>query len=213
MSFHIRLISLAVALVSALPAHALLVQEVSITPYKVVPISVTGFYTGNALAGINQLLVDGVAANGFCIDPFHFSLPSSTGYQYTPLVNAPKPPGTMGAIKADQISRLWTMAYSPTMTAAQAAAFQIAIWEIVGGTSFSISGSDYGASSLIASLATFNGPGASLIALSGPGQDYVIQDFRPRIAAVPETGATMFLLAIASVGLFSIERRLRAVRN
>src|SRR5450755_695790 len=187
MKFHIpRLAAVSLLLVSVVTTRAFVVQEISITPSKVVPISVTGFYTGNVLAGINQLLVDGVAANGFCIDPFHFSLASSDGYQFTPLANAPKAPGTMGALKADEISRLWAMAYSPSMTAAQAAGFQIAIWEIVGGASFSITGSDYGASALISSLGSFTGPGASLVGLTGPGQDYVIQDFR-RTTAVPES--------------------------
>ena len=213
MNFHIRLASVAVALIATIPARAVLVQEVSITPYQIVPISVTGFYTGNVLAGINQLLVDGVAANGFCIDPFHFSLPSSNGYQFTPLALAPKAPGTMGVIKADEISRLWTMAYSPTMTASQAAAFQIAIWEIVGGPNFSLTGNDYGASNLLTSLASFTGPVASLIGLTGPGQDYVIQDVRLRPSGVPESGATMLLLAMASGGLLSVERRFRAARN
>ncbi|MDQ2919370.1 MAG: hypothetical protein M3R10_05790, partial [Verrucomicrobiota bacterium] len=145
MKFHTPIIAALIALVSAIPAHAIVVQEVSITPYEIVPISVPGFYTGNVYAGINKLLVDDVAADGFCIDPFHFSLPSSSGYQYTPLANAPKPPGTMGAVKADEIARLWAMAYSPSMTAPQAAGFQLAIWEIVGGVNFSFTGSDYGA--------------------------------------------------------------------
>ena len=194
------------------PASAIVVQEVSITPAKIVPISVTGFYTGDVVAGINQLLVDGVAANGFCIDPFHFSVPSSSGYQFTPLANAPKPPATMGVIKADQISRLWAMAYSPTMTAAQAAGFQIAIWELVAGSMFSVSGSDYGASVLLANLSTFTGPGARLVGLTGPGQDYVIEDFRPRPSAVPDSGTTLLLLGMAGLGLIAADRRLRITR-
>ena len=181
------------------------------TPAQVVPISVTAFYTGNALAGINQLIVDGVAMNGFCIDPFHFSLPSSSGYQYVPLANAPKLPGTMGAVKADQISRLWAMAYSPSMTAAQAAGFQIAIWEIIGGANFSIFGTDYGASSLLSSLTTFSGPGASLIGLSGPGQDYVVQEFR-RTTTVPETGTTFVLLLASMAAIMAAARSSRFAR-
>lgn len=194
---------------AAVPARAVVVQELSIKPYQVVPISVTGFYTGTVLAGINHLLVDGVGTNAFCIDPFHFSIPFSNDYAYTPLANAPKPPGTMGTVKADQISRLWAMAYSPVMTAPQAAGFQLAIWQIVGGSLFSFSGSDYGASVLLANLANFNGPGASLIGLTGPGQDYVIQDLSPRIAAVPETGATVSLLMAAVFAILLIERHCR----
>ena len=196
---------------SAFSARAVLVQEVSITPSKVVPISVTGFYTGIVTAGINQLLVDGVAANGFCIDPFHFALGSSTGYAFTPLANAPKPPATMGAIKADQISRLWAMAYAPSMSAAQAAGFQIAIWQIVAGPMFSFSGSDYGASALLSNLASFSGPGAKLVGLTGPGQDYVIQDFR--ITAVPDTGTTLLLLAVGVGAIVAVNQRIRFARS
>lgn len=209
MKFRLACCALLSLLGLTVSTQAVLVQEVSITPSKVVPISVTGFYTGNVLAGINQLLVDGIAANGFCIDPFHFALPSSTGYQFAPLATAPKAPGTMGAIKADQIARLWTMAYSPTMTAAQAAAFQIAIWEIVGGANFSVFGSDYGASALLQGLVLFTGPAANLVALTGPGQDYVIQDFRPKITAVPDRGRTLALLTLSlgTIALFNWRTR------
>lgn len=192
-------------------ARAVVVQEIAVTPAQIVPISVTGFYTGNALAGINHLVVDGTAMNGFCIDPFHFSLPSSSGYSYVPLASAPKLPGTMGAVKADEISRLWTMAYSPSMTAAQAAGFQIAIWEIIGGSSFSISGSDYGASTLLSSLATFSGAGADLIGLTGPGQDYVVQEFR-RTTAVPESGTTCAMLLLSVAAMVAISKRTRFAR-
>ena len=50
-------------------------QEIGVTPYKVVAISVPGFYVGGGiLAGVNKLLVDGVPSDGFCIDPFHWSI-------------------------------------------------------------------------------------------------------------------------------------------
>ncbi len=212
MKFHIgRFALISFLIASALPAQALVVKEVSITPYQVIPISVSGFYTGNVIAGINQLLIDGVAANGFCIDPFHFSLPSSAGYQFTALANAPKLPGTMGVVKADEISRLWAMAYSPGMTASQAAGFQLAIWEIIGGSSFSFTGIDYGASGLLTNLASFHGAGANLIGLTGPGQDYVIQDFRT--LAVPDGGKTVLLLMAAMTAMLMADRWLRTVQD
>ncbi len=194
-------------LAATLPARAVLVQEVAITPAQVVNITVTGFYSGQVTAGINKLLVDGVAADGFCIDPFHFALPSSNGYQFAPLASATKPPATMGAAKADEISRLWGMAYSPTMTASQAAGFQIALWEIVGGPNFSLSGFDYGASTLIASLTSYHGPAAILTALTGPGQDYVIKDYRP--TAVPDSGKTVTLLGVSVICVAFLQRRRR----
>lgn len=213
MNFHIfRLLVTALAFLSVESARAIVVQEVAVTPAQVVTISVTGFYTGSALAGINKLVVDGIAMNGFCIDPFHFSLPSSSGYDYVPLASAPKLPGTMGAVKADQISRLWAMAYSPSMTASQAAGFQIAIWEIIGGANFSIFGSDYGASTLLTNLASFSGTGANLIGLTGPGQDYVVQEFR-RTTAVPESGSTFMLLFCSTATLAAVARRSRSLRT
>jgi hypothetical protein len=105
----------------------------------------------------------------------------------------------MGDAKALQISKLWGMAYSATMTANQAAAMQIAIWEIVAGDLFSVSGSDYGASVLLNQLATYAGPVANLVALTGPGQDYVIQ-------SVPEAGATVILLGLGMLATVGMKR-------
>src|SRR4051812_12917016 len=181
-------------------ALSVTVQEVGVSPYEIVNISVPYIpYTGGAYAGTVKLLVDGVARDGFCIDPFHFSSSSPLIYDVVPLENAPKAPGTMGAANAETISKLWAMAYSPTMSSTEAAGLQVAIWEVVGGSNFSVSGNDYGASSLLADVQSYSGPGADLIGLTGEGQDYVIQ-------SVPETGATVVLLALGVFGLAIVRR-------
>ena len=190
-------------------ATTVTVQELSTSPNKIVNIQVTGFYSGNAYAGVVNMLVDGVQNQGFCIDPFHFSSHNPLQYEVVPLAEAPKAlagvfPGDMGDVKADKISKLWAMAYlpnSPTWGGAAAAAMQIAIWEIVAGDKFSVTGNDYGASTLLTQLDSYTGPKANLIALTGPGQDYVI--------ATPDGGATLLMLSLAS-GALLLTRRFRS---
>ncbi|MEP6822356.1 MAG: VPDSG-CTERM sorting domain-containing protein [Chthoniobacterales bacterium] len=198
-------------LLSALAVQAtpVTVQELSVSPSKVVGISVTGFYTGNVYAGINNLLVNNVAANGFCIDPFHFSIGGPQPYESVPLEQAPKDDhlitGThMTTGEAALIGKLWAMAYSDIGSDAErAAAFQIAIWEIVGGSYFHVTSStDYGASLLLSQAMAYSGPGANLVALTGPGQDYVIGG----PSSVPDSGTTAMLLASALGALFVARR-------
>jgi hypothetical protein len=185
-------------------AQAITVKELEVNPNRIVNIttiiygsSLPHSWTGNVYAGVNKLLVDGVPMDGFCIDPFHFSLSSSSGYSFVPLTSAPKFPGTMTAWDATLIERLWGSYYSPTMTAADAAGLQIAIWEIVGGSSFHLNGIDYGASGFLAfvSASGYSGPRAHLIGLTGPGQDYVV-------AVVPEGGTTWAMLGLAFMSVF-----------
>ncbi len=187
-----------VALVNAVHVEAFTVQEISVTPYQIANITVDGFWSGNVYAGINNLVVDGTPMMGFCIDPFHFSQDSSPGYDFVALEDAPKGGnggGSMGADTANAISDLWALYYSPSMTATNAAGLQIAIWMLVGGSKFHVT-NDYGASALIASLSTYTGPGANLIGLSGPGQDYVVP-----LNFVPDGGATVMLLGTVLVAL------------
>lgn len=190
-------------------ATSVTVQELSTSPNQIVNIKITNpnntstFYSGYAYAGVVNMLVDGVANKGFCIDPFHFSSSSPLTYEVVPLAEAPKAragffDGEMGELKADKISKLWAMAYLPTMGASAAAALQIAIWEIVAGNQFEVIGSDYGAAALLAQLDNYSGPKANLIALTGPGQDYVI--------ATPEAGATLLMLSMASGSLLLMRR-------
>lgn len=202
-SVQVTAATLACAAAFVTSLHAFTVDELGVSPGETANISVTGFYTGEVSVGILKLVVDGVPADGFCIDPFHFSLSSSAGYQFRSLADAPKLPGTMGAIKADAIRKLWAMAYTPKMTSEDAAGLQLAIWETVAGDNFSVNGNDYGAGLLLQRLEDYSGNGAKLIALSGPGQDYV---------TVPDGGSTLTFLALAATGLAALHFVSRSAR-
>ena len=195
-------------------AQALTVQQIGVSPRQIVNITTTIYptvgapyaWTGNVYAGVNQLRVgtdagtNFVAMNGFCIDPFHFSRSSSTGYSYASLANAPKPPGgPLLPFQVTLIERLWGSYYSDALlNASTAAGLQIAIWNIVGAAlGFHVNGNDYGAAGFLAvvSAANYSGPRTRLIALTGPGQDYVVE-------AVPDAGTTVGLLGLAFMSVF-----------
>ena len=197
---------------SSLVASAITVQEIGVNPYQTPTITCSGIGTVTVYAGVNQLVVDGVAMNGFCIDPFHFSVPSSSDYLYVPLTSAPKGYPMSSTVALD-IDRLWGNYYSPTMNATAAAGLQIAIWELVGGSYFHLdSGNDYGAAGYISAVTspTYTGPTASLVALTGPGQDYVVQQGSPDSPPqVPESGVTAGLLGAALCILIGLHRKLQ----
>ena len=174
-------------------------------------------YSGGLDVGMSTLLVNNGTSssvyNGFCIDPFHWSAtgPSSPYYE-VPLVDAPKSPAQLNAYTATEIEKLWAQFFSPTMSSSSAAGLQIAIWELVSSNAIAsdslpaneaftlTSGNDYGASQDLASLATYAGPVPSLLALTGPGQDYVIN-----VNPVPDVSGTFIMLAL-TVGALLIAR-------
>jgi hypothetical protein len=194
------------------------------TPEEVVSLDLPDVpYNGGVYAGINTVSVNGTTYSAFCIDPFHYSLSGSQAYNTVALADAPKAPGPMGATAAYEIEELWgeyfpTAEHSPTV----AAGLQLAIWELVVDSVaanngkpatfyFSINGAnDYGAAADIASLATYNGPVADLIGLTGPGQDYVIDaPGTPNTGPlIPDGGATAALLGVALAGLGGFGRKL-----
>jgi hypothetical protein len=200
-----RILAVVVAVLATFSASAnqVTVQEVTTQPYEIVQISVPGFYTGGVYAGIAKLLVDGKPTDGFCIDPFHFSSTSPLLYDVVPLESAPKPPGTMGSGNADLVRKLWALNYSANMSAPLAAGLQVAIWEVVGGSNFSVIGNDYGASTLLTTAQAYNGSGADLIAVTGSGQDYVIKN-------IPDAGSTILLLGIACLAVTTIRKKISA---
>src|SRR5213080_2613361 len=167
-------VAAALSLLVTNPTQAHLVEDFGIRKGAPVHISLSSGFNGFVGAGIKKLQVDGVAMNGFCIDPFTMALHSSPGYKFVPLTKAPEAPWTLSASEATEISDLWAMFYKPMMKQKNAAGLQIAIWEIVGGDDFTVIGKSYGANRMLAALDSYSRPGARLIALTGPGQDYVV---------------------------------------
>lgn len=193
---------LVVAALAPLKAFSVTVQDIGMGQNEVVEMTSSTLGTAWVYAGINKLLVNGTTHNGFCIDPFHWSVGNPQSYTVEPLGVGPKPPGgAMGAGVATKIEQLWDEYYSPTMTAPNAAGLQIAIWELIGTTNFKLDSSpDYGAGSMLDWVNNHpNAPTADLIALTGPGQDYVIQN-------VPDGGETLLLLGFSAFTIFFIQR-------
>jgi hypothetical protein len=208
--------TMGVSLLTALSSTAtpVTVQELSVGPEEVVNITSSTLGTADVYAGINKLLVNGVATDGFCIDPFHWSLTGVQNYDAQALSASPKPPGgPMGSAEAMKIEQLWQYAYAPGMTDAQAAGLQIAIWEVIGagatgGATFKLNGNDYGASGLLTWVNNNpNAAAANLLGLTGPGQDYVIPNSGGGGGSVPDSGATLLLFGGALCGLFILRRQ------
>jgi hypothetical protein len=204
-------------------AKAVSVQEMGIGNNEVV--SITSSTLGGPVsvyAGIVNLQVDGVPTQGFCIDPYHWSVSGPQTYSLVPLTSAPKPPGgPMNAATATQIEQLWGHYFSSALSSSSVAAgLQIAIWELVTGAgnsgnsgTFTLnSHNDYGASTFISWVdSTPNAPTTDLVGLTGPGQDYVIPS-GPQDSvtpSVPDGGATVILLGLASLGLVLTQRKLK----
>ena len=175
--------------VSVLPASAepLAVVEAGVGAYEVVNISSSTL--GDNLwvyACSIDILVDNNSTQGFCIDPWHWSLGGTMAYNSEDLSVGPKNPGPMGATTALQIEQLWQQYYSPAMSNSNAAGLQIAIWDLVsasvsaatdGAAWYTLnSGDDYGAGAMIAWVESDpTAAAANLVAITGVGQDYVVQ--------------------------------------
>ncbi|HEY4300855.1 MAG TPA: VPDSG-CTERM sorting domain-containing protein [Candidatus Didemnitutus sp.] len=202
----------------SLRADPVTVQEVGVGANETVYINSTG---PNGLgtnlhvyAGVLDLKVDGVATAGFCIDPWHWSGSGPMAYQTEDLSLAPKAAlSGMGTTAATQIEQLWAAYYTPSISNVNAAALQIEIWTIVdnaiyGGTNFKLDLVDNSATDVtnaINSMANFlttnqGAATADLIAVTGPGQDYVI-------ARVPDGGVTLSMLGLGLVGLLAFRRK------
>src|SRR5947209_20569713 len=150
-------VAAALSLAAANSAQAHLVEDSGIRKGEPAHISLSTGFNGFVGAGIKKIRVDGVQMDAFCIDPFTVALHSSPGYKFVPLTKAPEAPWTLSASRATEISDLWAMFYRPNMKKKAAAGLQIAIWEIVGGDSFTVIGKKYGAYHMLAALQGYSG--------------------------------------------------------
>ena len=124
-------------------------KETGVAPYKIITIYATNWPNGiGVYAGIyrfayhdNQTPWNDISTWGFCIDLAQYSPSDYVTYVADDLENAPAPKNTfgspMGANKADAIRALWGQDFSQVLTgtasqqAVKAAAFQVAVWEII----------------------------------------------------------------------------------
>lgn len=207
------IVACAVSLFGCISSYAtpVTVEEVGIGAHKTVTMTSSTLGTWTVYAGVLDLLVNGVPTEGFCIDPFHWSITGPQPYEEVALNSAPKPPGPMGADAATKVQQIWAQYYHAGISDSEAAALQIAIWEIVDAAistaTFSISGNDYGASAI---LAWVNNPAnadavtANVVGLTGPGQDYGIQ-------RVPDSASTVALLGLAGAAFLLVRRKFSLV--
>lgn len=193
---------LTVAALAPATGFSLTVQDMGIGQNEVVEMTSSTLGTAWVYAGINKLLVNGTSHDGFCIDPFHWSVSSPQTYTTEPLSVGPKSPGgPMGAGVATKIEQLWDQYYSHTMSNQNAAGLQIAIWELIGTTNFKLDSlNDYGAGSMLDWVNNNpTAPTADLVALTGPGQDYVMLN-------VPDGADTILLLGFSASVMFLAKR-------
>ncbi len=210
-----QIISVGIALGATVAARAtpftlgqtVQVQEVGLGPHETATITSSTLGTLTTGVGLLKLMVDGTAFNAFCIDPYQFS--SSATQQYTVAALATAPVPAMGAAAALTVDKLWADFFATALTnPTVAAGLQIAIWETVAGSNFSVTGSDFGAAGMIASANAQTGVANLLALASARFQDYVIQ----QPPTVPDGGSTVVLLgsALILLALFA-RRRQRAV--
>jgi len=173
------------------------VQEVGIGPHETAMIHSSTLGNLTTEAGIVKLLVDGSALDAFCIDPYQYSSSASNVYTVADLATSPVP--AMGAAAALTVEKLWADFFTTATTnSTVAAGLQIAIWETVAGSNFSVIGSDFGAAGMI-TAANAQVSTANLLALTSKTfQDYGIQ---VPMSSVPDGGTTVSLLGLGFIGL------------
>jgi len=88
-------------------------------------------YTGNLVAGIHNLMVDGEARQGFCIEYRELASTDTLPYTVSALQDAPVAPSpAMGEAQAMDIQKVWSWWKASDGSALSAAIAQCAVWEI-----------------------------------------------------------------------------------
>jgi hypothetical protein len=187
------------------------VAYVDTSPGVVVNV-VTPPHTGNVIAGINNIVVDGQARQGFCIEYKELASTSLLPYTVEALEDAPLPGPAMGSAQAMDIMKVWSWWKASDGSALSAAIAQCTVWEIrddgnflTGDFQLNTASVRTSAEGLLASL-----PGLTdyteMIGLTNSGkQGYGI----PVVPPVPAPGA--ILLAGLGASLVGHLRRRKAI--
>lgn len=195
--------ALTASLLITASAQAVAITSLSAGPGTATNITATGLGTNLRVhAGIINMTVDGVAMQGFCVDPFQWAI-TGNDFVFADLSAAPltKP---MGAADAALISKLWDKYFTLAQGSnSVAATLQVAIWKLVGDALFTAHDStlDGNAAAYITAAGSHGGQ-ASLVGLTKiNGQDFVVRQ-------VPDGGITVLLLGLGLTGLALMRRRI-----
>jgi hypothetical protein len=209
----LQLAIMAVGLVGAMSASASVINPVTVTFDNVNPSETVNladpWITSGANAGIYNLTVDGVATPSFCIDVADVNNSDTfTDYYYNDLASSPlAPAGPMGSTAATDIEKLWAAYYSPSMGNQDAAALQVAIWDVIAANAtpsytVTVNNNDptdpiYGeAIAEIANIPNITSH-ADLVALVGPNGSSGEQSY---VVAVPEPAtAGCFIFGLSAL--------------
>jgi hypothetical protein len=163
----------------------------------------------------------------FCIELTQdMTYGSSYTYNVVSLASSPNPNGTdtgissggMGTTRADEISELWGRDFSSISTSTQAAAFQVAIWQIEYGTNLTINNAANDISFSNDSSA-INQAQTWLNQLDGDTADYASlaaisnSNQQDQVIVVPTPKAVwMGLFMVGAMGWVGLKRRGTALR-
>ncbi len=215
-----RTLAIILGVLVVLSAHTAAANPVTVVsqgpgPYQIVGINVP-IWNGGVYAGVEKLLVDGVAYNAFCIDLLHFSPTGTKTYTIEPLAVSPE--AEMGPEKAAFIQEMWAEYYDAAVgDATEAAAFQLAIWAVLQGTVVGgqadpnwswLTSDPLGIKAIAASRIAWananDGPLANVVGLNNPSyQTFAIE-------GVPDGGATVMLLGGALMLLGVLRRQFKS---
>jgi len=170
---------------------------------------VTPAYSGELIAGIHNLVVDGESFKGFCIENKELASTSTLPYTVAKLEDAPIPGPAMGPAQALDIMKVWSWWEASDGSGLSAAIAQCTVWEIRDDGDFSTGNFQLntasvrtGAEGLLASLPNLTDY-THMIALTNSGkQGY-------GVPVVPAPGA--ILLAGLGASLVGHLRRRKAI--
>ncbi len=205
------------------PGDVVEVNWLGFTASEEVTVSSGLFYNGTYTAGVGEIELsdEQLVLDAFVIDLGDMLPNPAATYKAVELTGAPDPSDdNMSASKADAVEKLHSMAFAGIGNdTVKAAAFNVAVWEIVYENSgaWDVSSGDFlisdnaavanQAQTYLVGLMQYNGDASELLALASPFEpyDFKLGQYSDLAIAVPEPATVVLLFSGAAV--FALKRK------